>query len=215
MKNTEIIQTYIKKEHGASLENIAKEIGLSTDFVAGLIDAEEDKYRIIDKTISLNGLGSKLCVVCGESQDYSGHNTLPIMIPDLFLNGKKLDSSLNNGLHTYVKGHRGCYTKIDVFFTENNMLHCIDCSSFHGDIIDIDEVKEYCYRLNYSEVGHKGVIASNPMCNYFSPDNDLKTNPTFEKHKEFWNSIQPEIIQRKEKGYKNLVAILEKAKLLR
>jgi hypothetical protein len=208
MSNTEIIHNYLKKEHGASLETMAKDINMSKDYIAGLIDSQIDKYSIVDGTIALKSLGNTLCVVCSESKD---PHCVSIYLPKDLLTGKILDATLKEE----IRGHEKCYESIGLVFREKNMLKCYDCSSFTGQWIDGDEVLEKCYKLHYEKSGHRGVLASDSMCNHFSPDNDLKTNPKFAEHKKCWEDIKPAIEQKTLQGYKNLIAILEKAKLLK
>jgi hypothetical protein len=198
----------MKRQKAMPLEKLAKDLGVSQDFVLGIIDSSIIYKREKD-LISLIGLGTERCIVCGENiGEYD--NIFKAKIPDELINGRKLDSSLYYG---EIKGHRKCYSEIDVFFRyedKNSSLVCWDCNHWSGAWVDGDEVEEKCYVLNEHDVGHRGVIGRNKICNLFSPDSDMKP-----KDRKYWEKIKPEVQRRTQQGYKNLVAVLEKAYLIK
>jgi|GEM_PF-5428029 len=212
------IDDFLKREHGASIEKLSGITEKESGYIRDLIEDKAEQYRIIDGVVSFNGLGTKLCIVCSKDQDYK---SMPITIPEKILtvhkgvlgNGMTLDESLKDG----IKGHRGCYENIGLFFRETNILHCADCSHLHNRQVEGNKVLEKCDRLRYEETGHKGVIADNNMCNYFNPESALVKGKTSEDSKkmELWNKIRPSIAHKTLHGYDNLMEILEKTKLLK
>lgn len=209
MNNTELVMNYVRKEHGVTLDDIAKNTGLSKDYISGLIDSQAKNYRFVDDIITIKGLGTQACVVCGENDE----RTISLKIPKGFLNEKNIDESIGSN----IKGHEKCYESIGVFFRIANNIICYDCSKFHGEWIDGDAVKEGCYETGYEATGHKGCVASNSICNHFNPDSSLRgrINSDNSRKMDTWLTIEQDIAIKTSQGYKNLVAILEKAKLLR
>jgi len=209
MDTNQQIMTYLKKNHGASLDALAKETQKSSEYIRGIVESDPTKiYKIVGDTITLKGLGDNLCVVCGEANTYFG--SVPIRIPESILRGRQTSISK-------IKGHRKCYATIDVFFREDNILKCGDCSNSFGGWVDGDEVEEQCIKIDHKVTGHQGVLFGDPMCNYFSPDRHMcdKGNKEYDKKRGLWNEIEQAIEQRTLKGYQNLIEILEKTKLIK
>jgi hypothetical protein len=207
MDINEQIMTYLKQHHGVPLMELASQVKKSEDYIMGVMESSISKtYLNKNGIIVLNGLGDKLCVVCGEENDWK---SMPIRIPDEILKGRQVNPSTLNG-------HKKCYETIDVFFRVDNILSCIDCSNFSGEWIDGDEVLEECYKHKFKESGHQGVIAGNKMCNFFSPDMYMRDekNPKYVKERKVWNEIKSNIEERTLKGYQNLITILEKSTLI-
>lgn len=206
-KKTELYQI-LKKQKGVSLVQLAKELSVSEDFVLGMIESNK-LYLIKENIIALSGLGTDQCIVCSEN-GMDDHNSIGIVLPKEFLNGYKLNGKLSLG----IRGHKKCYSSIDVFFRCSCGLVCWDCSSWSGEWVAGDEVEEKCSKLKHHYTGHQGVIEREDICNFFSPRLYIKKEDDSQENKNKWGKIKSEIEQRTLGGYKNLVVLLEKARLL-
>ena len=121
------------------------------------------------------------------------------------------DSRLKEG----VAGHISCYEKIGVFSRHSHIdLTCYNCSSFHSEWVDGDEVLEKCYKWKKEEPGHQGVIGFNPICNFFGPNYSMKTKEEYKNERSMWNKLRPSIEASTREGFENLIVLLEKAKLV-
>lgn len=167
----------------------------------------DKNYSHKDGFLTFTGLGTKRCIVCAEK--ISDYNSIKVSLPEDVLEGFILNDSLKSG----VKGHFNCYSNEKVVLRYKG-LHCGDCSSWSGAWIDGDEVKEKCYRLGIEEIGKRGCVAYNEACNFFSPDNNMKTKEEYKEEREKWELIKDKIENEKKEGYLNLISLLKKSHLI-
>lgn len=205
----------MKKDKIISLDSLSNKVGKSIDYILSGIE-DDSRYSLKEGILSLNGLGLENCVLCGDkntTSKISGNSSIKIVIPKEFLEGYKLIEELEEG----IISHRECYSKIDVFFRIQDTLKCIDCIYFSGAWVDGDSVEEKCIKWDDEHVGHKGSIASMDMCNFFIPDTYLRKESLEKEYKEerkLLDEIEPQIRERTNKGYKELISILEKLSLI-
>lgn len=198
------------KEQSMTIDSLAAELKVSTDFIRG-IAAGGDTFSLKDDFVLLNGLGESRCIICSnleymDERNYGWRWAVNIKIPDELLRGYVI----NNGFPREIRGHKKCLSTIDAWFRFKEGFICYDCSSFRGQWVDGDEVVEECSIMKQREVGHRGIMAGEYMCNYFQPDREVR-----EKRVEKWEKIKPEIEARTQKGYQALIAHLEKLRFLR
>lgn len=196
---------YLRENKGAELAQLAEGLGVSPDFILGMVESN-GLYRIEGEFVTIAGLGTDRCIVCAEDR-MNEHNSVKVRLPQDSLDDRRL-----KGI-SEIRGHRRCYTEIDIFFRYQEGLSCWDCSSWSGAWVDGNEVEERCSRLGVTYSGHQGVIGADRMCNFFSPDHNMKTDDDNQWKRDKWERIKPEIEQRTQAGYKNLVSLLEKARL--
>lgn len=225
----------MKQEKALSIDEIAKKLDKTSDFVKGMLESNRD-YIVTNvgnvAVASISGLGDERCFFCadeGIKQDRYNQSTMSVYISDIpkeVLENKNLfDSFIPRNVHINgIRAHRKCYNSIDLFFRQkedegmlkriedNNKLTCLYCQSFSGEWIDNSEVEEKCNHpfIKEETTGHQGCLADRYACNLFSPDSEMRKNPDFEKERVLWQQIKPQIEQRTMQGYKNLVALLEK-----
>jgi len=212
MQVTHSLDEYLKQNYSASIENISSEIYTRQDYIEKILSTHDKKYQIIDGTISFKELGIGLCAVCGGFQDF---DTIAVTLPDRLLANKTLDSRLIEGIY----GHKLCYSKLNMFFRIQDIITlpkpvtCIDCNYFHEEEIAEDEMLEKCYKLKTEESGIHGIIAKNPICNFFDSSYNFKTelNP---KEQQQWVDIRQLTAQKTNHGYNKLLEILLKTKLI-
>lgn len=202
---------YLKEHKISSALNLASELKTSADFVLGMIESDNDYRKIGKDIITFNGLGVERCVVCAE-KGMDHHNSVEIRLPPELIRGKELDNSLLSG----VRGHRKCYSTVDLFFRYEGGFICEDCSSWAGKFLDGSEAEEKCNRLEDKEVGHPGVMSKQYMCNHFTPRFELMNNLEHQEDREAWEKrIKPVIEEKTNKGYASLISILEKCQLIK
>jgi hypothetical protein len=210
------LERYLKQNHGITIEKASKEFDTKQEYIKSIVSMDDNKYQTIDGMISFKELGKDLCVICCEHQD---SNSMTITLPEDILVNRTLDSRLEEG----IKGHKVCYESTNLFFripgTNNvpKITACINCSSFRGEPINEDEVLEKCYKLKFEEIGRQGVIADDPICNFFNPTINFKTtlNPEEQQRRKAWEATQYGVWHKTNQGYKRLIEILLKTKLLR
>ena len=211
-----LLDEYLKQDHGVTVEKVSKKLDTKREYIESIVVLDDKKYQTIDGIISFKELGRELCMICGEAQDF---NSITIKLPQEVLEHRTLDSRLEEG----IKGHRVCYEDSNLFFRipEKTALPkiatCINCKGFRGEDIEDNEVLEKCYKLSYEETGRQGVIAYNPICNFFDPAINFKTgsNPEEQQRRKMWEATQYGVWQRTNQGYKKLIEILLKTKLLK
>lgn len=205
MSRKQDLYELLKKEKAAQLGDMAKRLNVSKDFVLGLICGDAN-YAKQGDFVRLSLLGFDRCIVCAEYAP-SNQDSVNIELPIKFLDNIKLPNHLQrNG----IRGHRECYSTVDVFFRYENGLLCDACSSMWAKQVDNDTVEEYCEVLGDTGSRWSRLIRTQKMCNFYSPRDELT-----KRDKQLWGSIQPEISKRTKKGYERLVALIEKAYLLR
>jgi len=201
---------FLKGKKAASLEEISWELNVSEDFIRGLIHAN-DSYKQKEDYVLLSGLGTDRCIVCADTM--MDFNSIKISLPYKLQDEYGIKYPLSDG----IKGHVRCYTEAGVFARFDKGFICGQCNRWYGGWIDGDEVEESCSTLGQKRVGHPGVIHDNQMCNFFTLAVIHKLNTTPEKYKkrqEEWEKIKPEMEKEKQKGYDNLVKLLENAHLI-
>ena len=207
----EQIYSILKEEKAITAADLSKKLKKPKNYVLGVLEGV-NKFILKESYITLPRLGSERCIVCGENNEF-GKSIYMKIPPEFFKNIKYIFGG--DWLEKGVMGHENCYKTIGVFLRYPKLnISCYDCNSFKGGWVDGDEVIEECHKWNHSETGHKGVIASNPVCNFFSPDWDLKNNIKFKKQMAIWKNTNFLINQKTNKGFENLMSLLEKAKLI-
>jgi len=216
-KEREQLFKILMEKQGESIETLATNLEVSPDFIRG-IAAGDSAFGAIDDFVLLRGLGKSRCIVCSQTdymdrEQYSSRRTVEIEIPDELLNDYERDSALPRK----IRGHRKCMPEFDVYFRykEDGYLLCWACSSWSGAWATGNEVVEKCRRHDWSELGHRGVIGADAMCNFFSPNYEIRRDPEHKDKLERWERIKPEIEARTQQGYQNLISHLEKLRLLR
>ncbi|MBD3259444.1 hypothetical protein GF371_02320 [Candidatus Woesearchaeota archaeon] len=209
-KEREQLFKILMEKQGESIETLAKDLQVSPDFIRG-IAAGNKNFSLNDDFVLLAGFGVSRCIVCSETdymdEDYYGWRwAVNIELPSEMLR----DYDLGPQYSREIRGHKKCYSKIDVWFRYEEGFHCIDCSSFRGEWVDGNEVVEGCSIMKQRELGHQGVMADDNMCNYFRPDSEVT-----EDHAEKWERVKTAIEARTQQGYRSLIAHLEKLRLLR
>ncbi len=222
----EFLYDMLKNEKALSMSELSNISGKSKDYLLGVIKSNHIymHFEIPNETgvgkkdssiemVTLKGFGTNRCIVCGEG-NVSEYDAMRIKIPKGILDIKGLALKRPDHINEGILGHRKCYTSIDVFFRNKEGLTCWDCSSWSGEWIDGDEVLEKCYKWDYKEPGHRGVIGANPICNFFHPNYNMKTNDNYAKERETFNKINFSIALKTKKGLENLMGLLEKARLI-
>jgi hypothetical protein len=92
-------------------------------------------------------------------------DTVPISIPEKYLKQYKINVSFlakQFYVDTKYAKEKGLLFRFD-----SKELGCLNCSSFRGEWVDGDEVKETCSELSEVHVGHPGFIANQEPCNFY------------------------------------------------
>jgi hypothetical protein len=226
---------HLMKEKGTlSLEEIANTLEKNSDYILGLSEGDNSYFNFLvdeKKIISLKGIGSERCFFCGDESvkfDKYNQSTMGILLSDIpkeLILGMKQNYEIipNDVSFKGVRGHKKCYNSIDLFFrlkkeddpikklNDTEEIVCWDCSSWYGGWVDASEVEEKCSQkyIKEEQAGHQGCIGSRYACNFFSPCNDMKTHPEFERKRELWEKIKEETDKRTLQGYKNFVQLLK------
>lgn len=207
MKIKKKFEQVMKKEKALTLQDLAEKFQVSTDYILGLIDSDS-AYYLEEDVVVLSGLGLDKCIICTEPMDE--WDSLSVEIPAEMMRGYRLKKHLKMG----IRGHRKCYSTIDVFFRYKSGLRCIHCWYFdRPQQFPNGQVEEVCRRLHFRNIGDSGFVAFKPICNYFKPSYEL-TKLENANESDTWKKIEPILKERTLRGYKILMAILEKVFLL-
>jgi hypothetical protein len=204
---------FLKSRRGASIDDIAKQLEASRDFVLGMIQGDST-YVQRNNYLRLSGLGKELCIVCAESM--MPHTSYSVSLPMEMQREHQLPKYLQSG----IWGHRKCYDEKAVVQRYDG-FYCNSCTGWYGAWVDGDEVQEKCRKLGMEENGHPGVIASKRMCTHFSLGSkyhfnieDESDEAGYRQKEEKWEQMKEQMDCRRQKAYENLVGLLEEAYII-
>ena len=204
---------YIKEQRAVSVEEIAKTLRLKEYQVNDILHLSNIYERLKQSggqskdLITIKGIGIERCVVCsGKNDDHSVIMRVPSTYFTTFRPVKKLSEG--------VRGHRNCYSDIGLLFNVEG-LSCFTCDNWYTEFSDEEPVREGCHKFHTSKkvVGEPG---SYEACNFYSPDSAVKLSGFngYKISRGVWGKAQSQVTEKTQEGYKKLVAILEKARLV-
>ncbi len=194
----------LKNLRSQPVQEIAKRLTKSSDYVLGIVEGSKEQYKVIDDVVVRKNLGVDLCIVCIEP--VNERDVMKVEIPKEVLGNKKLDYSLRGG----VKGHTRCY-ETEGIIARFEGLSCYNCTSLSGTNFPEQGVEDRCNRFGQSGFGRYGEISAHKSCQFFSPDDRVMED----RDKTALLSLQTRMNEQKIEGYHKLVTMLESAKLVK
>lgn len=204
----------LKEKKAISLADVSKTFNVPATSLQ-LILADIESLTVVEGNLLLKGLGQDKCISCGEKTEKTSDKSFAYRLSEEDLKDYNINASyiLKDG----VLGHKACFEKMGVFSRiSNSKLSCGNCSSFDGEWVDADEVKETCSKLTDTHYGHRGYIASGSPCTFYSVTSPYNLNDpsAHEGLVVAWNEIKEDVHTKTKENLHNLVQILEDAKLI-